>query len=772
MIALYGFNLENYKKSIIGQLLVGGIMYKDGLKNEFTRMVIVSTVICLVLFTVFAVFFSYLMTEARESELRQLEVETTEYKSRLVKQMDTTMQILSTLSKAYEISDIELTEEFLEESLKATNKANDFISMAFFDKNGNGMINSLEYGTGKDFSIEDCHQYSADAIRRALTGENTVSRMFDSKIHDEKIFVYAVPVYRNGEITGVLAAGNNLEIFTDVANGSTVMGGSGYLHLISKDGTFLIRSKNTPVDAGVLDIFSGDYLSEKTKQATIDALSAGNSVTGEFSADGKGYLFYVEPMGLNDWFLFCAGTMFEASSIDAGFIAITLGLLLSVITVTVAMLLIGYRIFRKKSFSLYRIACFDRLTGAENTFQFDENFKNTERSGAGYSVVALNIHNFKYVNDLFGRASGDRVLCFVADAVSDQLKEGEFFCRDAADLFYILLRETDTEVLKKRVESIISFVRNSSLTSGGYRYDLLLYSGIAVKGDRDKALIAMQSIRNLQYDNIAFYNNAHHDQVRRKNSIESCMNIGLTNREFKLFLQPEFDLKTNRMVRAEALVRWQRPDGKFMYPGDFIPLFEQNGFCLKLDMYMIERACEQIREWIDNGIEPLPISVNQSKLLFLDLNYPENLAKTLEKYGVSPSLITVEILEGTATEDLDFFRHQVQAVRDRGIRVSMDDFGSGYSSLNMLWSLNIDEIKLDKGFLQNVTGAEWERRTVIVRHIVKAASELGVATVAEGIETDENRKAMCAIGCDIGQGYFYQKPVSAAEFSEKYMSPR
>ena len=162
----------------------------------------------------------------------------------------------------------------------------------------------------------------------------------------------------------------------------------------------------------------------------------------------------------------------------------------------------------------------------------------------------------------------------------------------------------------------------------------------------------MQSIKRVHYTDIAFYNDRLREDVVKRSRIEGRMQTALAGREFKLFLQPKFELKTGRLTGAEALVRWQNQDGSYIYPNEFIPLFEENGFCMKLDMYMVERVCELIRSWLDAGIEPIPISVNQTKLLFRDQGYPNSLEQLLLSYNVPPRLVILELLEDHAAENL------------------------------------------------------------------------------------------------------------------------
>ena len=184
---------------------------------------------------------------------------------------------------------------------------------------------------------------------------------------------------------------------------------------------------------------------------------------------------------------------------------------------------------------------------------------------------------------------------------------------------------------------------------------------------------------------------------------------------------------------------------------------------------MVEQVCKLLQSWIQQGIPPIPISINQSKLLFVRSNYPEELLQILKQHQVPPSLITLEILEGIAVNDVEQINHQILQLKEMGFRISMDDFGSGYSSLTMLYQLQIDELKLDKNFLLKSTDKNKHRRKIMLSQIIMLAKKLGISTVAEGIETEQDKQEMTLLACDYGQGYFYEKPIPASDFSEKYM---
>ena len=363
--------------------------------------------------------------------------------------MDKNLQILTTLSKAYEVSTITDDPRQLGQSLMKTNAANDFVSMVYMRKDGTGLMHTTESGEVEAITMDDLHPYAVEVMESALQGKNTISKIFRSQALDEKIFVYAVPVFENGEVVGALAAGDTINIFTDATDGKTVMGGSGYLHLIADNGMFLVRSENTLVDEEMKNLYEGDVFSEQTKEEMRAALEKGESVCGEYTYEGNRMHFYMVPLDVNGWYLFCANKVW-GSSASLGDALTIFGVLMTLMLILMNVLLYsGRRVFSQNIKTLIRLAYEDPITGAKNTAHFDESFQQILETKQPFSTVALNVHNFKGINDLFGRMRGDRVLCYMENVLNHNLKEGEFFCRDTADLFYLLLLDTNEESIKK-----------------------------------------------------------------------------------------------------------------------------------------------------------------------------------------------------------------------------------------------------------------------------------------------------------------------------------
>lgn len=517
-------------------------------------IVAISTVIlCVAVFSILV----YIYQTAHEADHTQMKAEVEEYENRILKQIDKNFQILTTLSKSYEISNITKNPKELELSILQTNQANSFISLAYFYLDGNGILDTPGYGTRHDFTLDDCNPYAKNAIEQALQGQNTVSKMFDSVVYDRKLFVYSVPVYQNGEIVGALAASDTLEIFEDIVNGNTVMDGEGYIHLLDSEGAFLVRSDNTLVKEEMKTIFDGPYLSESTKAAAHDAFSTQSDLYGDFEYKGEKCHFYMSPMDLNGWYLFCANHLWS-SSLSIGNLVTWISFFFLLLLIFLFFLLYyGYYKFRKNSALLLKLAYFDPVTHAKNVFKFDIDFKDLQKKNKNYCIAAINIHHFKSINDLFGVAEGDKLLCYIKQVIETNLTDKEFFCRDSADLFYICFLETDRTLLQQRTQKIIQTVREST-SHAVYSYEISLYAGLSVQGTRENALVALQSIKKARHIDMTFYTDELREKLREKNKIESFMYPALQNDEFKLFLQPKYDLKTDRLMGAEALVRWQK----------------------------------------------------------------------------------------------------------------------------------------------------------------------------------------------------------------------
>ena len=275
---------------------------------------------------------------------------------------------------------------------------------------------------------------------------------------------------------------------------------------------------------------------------------------------------------------------------------------------------------------------------------------------------------------------------------------------------------------------------------------------------------ARESLQLQNGSPVAFYDVDMFRNMERIREIEGRMKPALEHGEFKAFLQPKFNLETGQIVGAEALVRWISPNGSTVYPDEFIPIFENNGFIEELDFYILAEICDMVNRRIQGKKKCVPISINQSRVLLQNEDYVRRVAGMLAKYNTPPQYIELELTERIFRDDLKEMAEVMGKLKKLGVRWSIDDFGTGYSSLNLLKELPVDIIKIDKSFLDETESSETSK--IIIRKTVELTQELDMTVVCEGVETENQADYLRGIRCDVAQGYLYAKPMPMGEFEK------
>lgn len=386
-----------------------------------------------------------------------------------------------------------------------------------------------------------------------------------------------------------------------------------------------------------------------------------------------------------------------------------------------------------------------------------------------YVVGVIDISNFKAINDYYGRNQGDRILKSVADRIHDIIMPDGIFTRMFADRFVFMINFLDINSLKYIIETYLEDIEfeieelreviKINCNCGMY---IIEDYGEDVNMMIDKAAIASKLSKKSISKMVTILDNNINYDIARKQKLTYKMSKALNNHEFVPYIQPKVSFRDGHIVGGEALVRWMSPEDGMIAPNDFIPLFEQNGFVNKVDFYMLERICAMIKKRSEWGRYTVPISVNQSRMHVYDTVYINKLINTFDKYGINKNNIVFELTESAFTENTDDMIDLIRRMSKLGYNISMDDFGCGYSSLNMLNLLPISELKLDKQFLDD----ESEKSRYIIKSIVNLAHGLGIKIVCEGVETAEQVEFLTNIGCDIAQGYYYAKPMPMNEFEK------
>lgn len=432
---------------------------------------------------------------------------------------------------------------------------------------------------------------------------------------------------------------------------------------------------------------------------------------------------------------------------------------------------------RDKNQEIYKIKMQDPVTGGFTTQRFDLEVESYLRENRLFAFVIMDIKRFKVINELYGEKTGNRVLYMVHQVILKSLKSGEFAARSRADIFNVVLLEEEPEKLQWRISKIKEAVKEAFWDEQWNEYRLMMNCGVYMVQKEDSDATSIRGRANIARKKskkevgllspCVFYSEKEGERLINDQRIENQMEQALAREEFQVFLQPKVRLKDEKVVGAEALVRWKTADGQIIPPNDFIPLFEENGFILQLDHYMFRHVCALIRKWIDNGQEVLPISVNLSREHIKEKGFIRRFKKIQEEYQVPPELIEFEMTEEIVVENLETFKEVVTDCNKAGYRCSMDDFGSGYSSLNVLKEITLDVLKLDREFFN---GKDNERSENVIKAVLKMAQELRMQTVAEGVEAREFVDFLKEEGCDMVQGYVFYRPMPVNEFEAKVLS--
>ncbi len=377
------------------------------------------------------------------------------------------------------------------------------------------------------------------------------------------------------------------------------------------------------------------------------------------------------------------------------------------------------------------------------------------------AVIQFDIENFKLINVRYGEEKGTEILNNIKNGLDTICTDKQVYTRLSADVFMIAMSYDKPE----EIERLISRIEDRLGVFGDISYKFVF--GVNIITDRnipmrkmgDRAAMARQSIKGNALKNICYYSDNQEDKLVTKKFIEDRMDYALEHGEFVMYLQPKYSISTAGVVGAEALVRWIHPEKGMLPPAEFISVFEKNGFIIKLDEYIWEQACKAIRGWIDSGVQPVPISVNISRVHLTDEKFIDVLDRLIEKYDIPKNMIETEITE---TVENAGDSEVIKRLKERGYMLLMDDFGSGYSSLNMLKSTPFDVIKIDRDFFSEFMLSD--RGKKIISHTISMSKDIGLDMVAEGVETKEQAEFLKNCGCDVAQGFYYSKPVPINDF--------
>ncbi len=674
------------------------------------------------------------------------------------------IHLLRTLAAMYSDAHVAMGEDDARRLLWNEISNSDFEYIMIADLTGRAIRSD-----GADANISD-----RDYFKRALKGETVVSDPIISKFRNATIIAVATPLYTDEWITGVLVGSYDAKKFDKLLLSS--FNGNGYAYIIDDLGKIISKTQNahslTTTD-NLFDVYSeANFYGHDGFELMKQKLFNDESGLIQYEYNDHKRVAEFGYVGINNWNIVVVvpeeviyKTLNEVTKIMATLTAVILfG------SVLASLYVIGSQ--RKHMNELWRMAYTDELTGIRNLSKFKLDAKQMleNRPDAHYMMAKLDVENFQLINEICGFAEGDNLLKGLSKALGETLNpDTDVYGRVNADMFVALVNLTQPDAVHALHEKFMDNVTNKLGKKRRFKLVIPIGRYFLDTGETDVAKIFEKvnfahRLAKQSESKICDFDDSVRNMAIKESEIESMMEDALRNEEFKVFLQSKHRLTDGGINGCEALVRWRHGDKDVMYPGEFIHIFEQNGFITMLDMYMFEKSCAIIADWIASDIEPIPVSVNFSRLHLSNPDFVSTLRDIADKYDVPHNLLEIEITETAIQTNEEVIIKVINSLHAYGFAMSMDDFGSGYSSLGLLKNIPVDAIKIDRQFFIN--NNDTQRANAVIAKVIDLAKTLHMVTVAEGIETDEQVELLRILGCDSIQSYYFARPIPADDFKK------
>lgn len=736
-------------------------------KNIFQRTSISAVIICAGFLAFSLLFLLYMMQRSGEESIAYLRDVAQQNRTALEKQVLGDLQTLEGLAIIIGEGALFQTARLMD-ILKKINDGNTFIRMGLADMQGKTDL--LDINGTTYFGIDLSEKRF---LRQAAQGKAVLSSTARDMLGEGYVHYYAVPIRRGGIIIGVLCGVNSSYIFSKIVD-APIFNGRGFSNIVDSRGKFVIRSRHADMHSSMLGLDDMGSFAPEERTRVDQALRQRKGGVFTYTAGGEPHMAVFMPTAINDWFVV---SVISRDVIKQRYSQTAVGTLLIIAAALLIFLFFLYRlnhIIAKNRTELEHLAYTDPLTGCRNYQKFLQDAAQflLGHSDGQIAVWYLDLKKFKYFNEMFGYQAGDALLRHLTSHLEKKVETYGLFCRIAADNFAGMRLYHKKKDLVDGFHSLSAALSEADIGTG-VPLHMEMSMGLYCLGNADKELsvndmvnranMAQQSVKALGGSHYAFFNRGIRDRILRETEMESLMETALEKGEFKLYLQPKVNIQQeNRVVGAEVLTRWDSREKGLLFPADFIPLFEKNGFIVTLDRYMFERICHWLHARLQAGGPPLNIAVNVSRLELLRKDFIDYYISVKERYAIPDHTLELEFTESLILEDNDIFRKTVIQLQKKGFLCSLDDFGAGYSSLNVLKDLPIEVLKLDILFFRE--NPDVRRAHTVIAHIIAMARELHVKTIAEGVETASQVDFLRAAGCDLVQGHVFSEALPLKKF--------
>lgn len=602
-------------------------------------------------------------------------------------------------------------------------------------------------------------------FQRAMRGEANISDVMNDLLTDKgKINAYAVPMYQKDTVAAVLFM---VEGTQDVSKDLLVTSfeGKGYSLICDKNANVILRSSK--------DESTYQNLNELSFDKDVSVIEDTSGFGSYEDETGSHYMAYTE-LGINDWLLVSNVPSSVVSAQISSFSQMAVFTWFIIILVFMVLLIYIYLSWHRNNRNMQEVLFKDALTGYDNFNKFKMDVEGILEEKNGYekgALIELDIEDFKMFNKIHGYEVGDELLKNIMRCINLYCGTDERCAHISDDRFVLYWKEQSEEVITKRINQMYSntiMIFESEGKRVGVKFHLCFGVYIMEGNDDilmkslDKAIYAKNHIKNNYDTYIAFYNDKMYQQGLKEKEMLSRVENAINDGEFIVYLQPKVDVNTMEIISAEALVRWNDPVCGIIPPIEFIPLFERSGDLQRIDMFVFSKVCKTLKRWQKEHKKMIKISVNISKSYMFANEFAKRLADIVEANKISTKYIELEITESTMLENLEDLLTVIDELKGYGFKISMDDFGSGYSSLNMLKDVPIDVIKIDQVFFQN-TVENRLKSNIIVEGLCQLIDMLNIEVVAEGIETDEQLRFLQRIKCHVAQGFYFYRPMPISQ---------
>lgn len=728
-----------------------------------TKIAIIGICLCFLLGSLGYV--HYMRTQSEQDSVQYLNNAAAQLQNTLIKQIDGDFQTLEALAIVIGETGIDDADRMID-ILETINNQNQFVRMGYADLSGNADLVDIR----SNHHLKK--QVSQDPFFQQTLAEGR--SLSDPQLDEGEEWVgsYGMLIKNNvGEPIGVLIAENLIDVYRSILD-APLLNGEGYSLLVDETGAVLMRPhRELPAEKQTLTELG--QFTEKTLDTLQNWLANGHSGSLRYrSLAGEQAIAQLIPLGMNRWYLFSA---VPTAALHKNYAQTSLGMTIIItLAALIFLMLMNWqsRSMQANQRALETLAYQDPLTGDRNFASFQKEVPALIKSGC--TVWYCDIKKFKYFNDLFGYEQGDALLRDFSTVVKASLKDDELFCRVSGDNFAGLRQTADPQRLAGWFNQLLAQL-DQQMNEHSALVHLELCMGffpvmeeelnLSVNEMVNRANIAHRSVKDQPGDQFAFFTPQLRAQTLRESELEAQAKKALARGEFELYVQGKVNIQQNcRIVGGECLARWIHPEKGLIPPDQFIPLFEHNGMITQLDRLMFEKACAWLHDYLEAGRPPINLAVNVSRLDLFQDDFLDWYTAVKRRYAIPDGLLELEFTESVMLKDDQIFLQIVEELRKRGFICSLDDFGSGYSSLNILKNLPIQVLKLDILFFRKSVDIARER--IIIRNILTMAHELQMKTIAEGVETAEQVEFLKAAGCDIVQGYVYFKPMPLADFDQ------